>query len=242
MENGMKTPRKIVWGVLSEDPLPDGSFEIDNTRLEEAAIADKLAVLEALDSMMVSIYKRAKREAASYYANYSQWQKTDYSTTLRPRIRLRPDCGVELSWVKLGIEEKPATPADIEHYGNSKKFTSQEGQGKRIVYHKHEPYLQTIHFRHIRKGAGDSYPAGLFKHNQPSWVQIMGTRLEECLTVLRKQAEEIREIRRKLLTRMHNLDTKYFDISRLSERERLDLGKPSDYRNTEDNAQENDNE
>ena len=224
-----EAPNQIDWRKTSAIAKKDGSFDIDNSAVERAVLADKIALLNILDSMILSIYKRALREASKYFAEYKKYQRTEFATFLRPRIRLRPDSHTcELSWVRLIILQKNASAEDILKY-KTKKFSTSGGQSKRIVHRKGQTMTQTIHYQYIKKTKEFAYSPTIFLE-QAGWAQREGARLEQCFMLLRQQIKEIADIRRKVLIRMHSLDTKFFFLCILAEEDREDLGKLKDYK------------
>lgn len=228
MEQSKKELQSIVWSEVSEKPNREGEFDLSNNAIEEAVMADKIALLRIIDGMILSIYKRAMRESAKYFSEYKKFLGTEFTTNLRPRIRYRPEGHTcDLSWVKVTVKVSPATAEDITKYGIG-KFSSVRGQGKRIVKKHGQQVTQTIKYIYIKKSTDFSYRPGIFLH-QPGWVQREGTHLEQCFTLLRQQLKELSDLRRRILVRMFLLDKKFFDNSRLSEPNRPDLGKPKEY-------------
>lgn len=224
-----EAPERFDWRQTSAIAKKDGSFDIDNNTVERAVLADKIALLNILDSMILSIYKRALREASKYFAEYKKYQRTEFATFLRPRIRLRPDSHTcELSWVRLIILQKNASAEDILKY-KTKKFSTSGGQSKRIVQRNGQTMTQTIHYKYIKRTKEFSYSPAIFL-DQAGWAQREGARLEQCFILLRQQLKEIADIRRKVLIRMHSLDTKFFDLSILTTEDREDLGRLKDYK------------
>lgn len=60
MEQSNKELQSIAWSEVSEKPNKEGDFELSNNAIEEAVMADKIALLRIIDGMILSIYKRGQ--------------------------------------------------------------------------------------------------------------------------------------------------------------------------------------
>ena len=112
MEQSNKELQSIVWSEVSEKPSREGEFDLSNNAIEEAVMADKIALLRIIDGMIHSIYKRAKLRKFSAHG----------------RIGTQYNCGARRQSFKTGKDGKSLVQTlrrsdTNSHYNAKENFT-----------------------------------------------------------------------------------------------------------------------